>query len=81
MARLLVGTAFAQHAADDAVLKAEDAFGLTVGTETVGLYDPTTAEGSKRPSGAKLCFPRAPDFPYSHTGQQRGRLHRILRPK
>ena len=34
------GHARAQHVSDNAVVSAEDAFGLTVGNETIGLYDP-----------------------------------------
>jgi iron complex outermembrane receptor protein len=35
----------AQHASDNAVVSAEDAFGLTIGTETIGLYDQNQIRG------------------------------------
>ena len=37
--------AWCQHAADNAVVSAEDAFGLTIGPQSVGLYDPTQIRG------------------------------------
>jgi iron complex outermembrane receptor protein len=37
--------AWAQHASDNAVVSAEDAFGLTIGTETIGLYDQNQVRG------------------------------------
>jgi iron complex outermembrane receptor protein len=36
---------WAQHASDNAVLSADDAFGLTVGNESIGLYDPSQIRG------------------------------------
>lgn len=41
----LPGTALGQRADDNAVTAAEDAFGTTVGTQTVGLYSPEDARG------------------------------------
>jgi hypothetical protein len=35
----------AQHAADNVVVSAEDAFGLTIGPQTVGLYDSAQIRG------------------------------------
>lgn len=37
--------ASAQHASDNAVIAADDAFGITVGTETIGLYFPDQVRG------------------------------------
>lgn len=37
--------AFAQRAAENAVNSAEDAFGTSIGSETVGLYSPSSARG------------------------------------
>jgi len=48
MAALALATSLqarAQHAADNAVVSAEDAFGLTIGTETIGLYDQGQVRG------------------------------------
>jgi iron complex outermembrane receptor protein len=42
---LLSGTAFAQRANENAVTSAQDAFGTTVGNETIGLYDTNNARG------------------------------------
>jgi iron complex outermembrane recepter protein len=39
------GRAQAQRAGDNAVASAQDAFGTTVGNETIGLYGPTSARG------------------------------------
>jgi iron complex outermembrane recepter protein len=41
----LVPLAKAQHAADNAVLSAEDAFGFTLGTESIGIYNPGGVRG------------------------------------
>lgn len=38
-------SALAQHAADNAVVAAEDAFGFTIGTETIGLYTSDQVRG------------------------------------
>src|SRR5215472_10105123 len=38
-------TGRAQHAADNPVASAEDAFGLTLGLETVGMYSPGQVRG------------------------------------
>ncbi len=45
LAMLTAAPACAQHAADNPVLSAEDAFGLTLGTETIGLYTPQSVRG------------------------------------
>jgi iron complex outermembrane receptor protein len=45
LAWLLVATAHAQRVDENAVVQAQDAFGLTVGDETVGLYSPEDARG------------------------------------
>jgi len=37
--------AFAQRAADNAVTEAEDAFGVSVGVESIGLYSPSQVRG------------------------------------
>ncbi len=37
--------AWAQRAQEDALATADDAFGTTVGTETIGLYNPNSARG------------------------------------
>lgn len=37
--------AFAQRSSEDAVAEAEDAFGMTVGREAIGLYSATSARG------------------------------------
>jgi iron complex outermembrane recepter protein len=37
--------AFSQHAADDPVAAADDAFGLTLGLESIGLYGPGSIRG------------------------------------
>jgi iron complex outermembrane receptor protein len=42
---LVHATAQAQHASDNAVTAAEDAFGLTVGLESIGLYGPGQIRG------------------------------------
>ena len=42
---LHVGAARAQHAADNPVASAEDAFGLTLGLETIGMYSPGQVRG------------------------------------
>jgi iron complex outermembrane receptor protein len=39
------GPAFAQRAGENAVAAAEDAFGTAIGTESIGLYSPTSARG------------------------------------
>jgi iron complex outermembrane recepter protein len=41
----LPGTALAQRADENAVTAAQDAFGITVGSQTVGLYSPQDARG------------------------------------
>lgn len=40
-----VSPAYAQRADDDAVRSADDAFGLSVGNETIGIYDPEQVRG------------------------------------
>src|SRR5579863_6436913 len=40
-----VGTVQAQHAADDPVASANDAFGLTLGLESIGIYGPGGVRG------------------------------------
>jgi iron complex outermembrane receptor protein len=40
-----ISTTMAQHAADNPILSAEDAFGLTVGLESTGLYNPVLIRG------------------------------------
>ncbi len=35
----------AQHASDNPVVSADDAFGLTLGTESIGIYSPTDVRG------------------------------------
>src|SRR6185437_8508589 len=42
---LHVGQARAQHAADNPVASADDAFGLTLGLESVGMYNPSGVRG------------------------------------
>jgi len=42
---LLPAPAFAQRSAENVVNTAEDAFGASIGTETIGLYSPTSARG------------------------------------
>ena len=42
---ILPASAVAQHAGDNAVTSAEDAFGLTKGTESVGIYDESSIRG------------------------------------
>ena len=42
---LHVAAARAQHAADNPVASAEDAFGLTLGLETIGMYSPGQVRG------------------------------------
>lgn len=42
---LQVSTARAQHASDNPVTSAEDAYGLTLGLESVGLYNPGLVRG------------------------------------
>jgi iron complex outermembrane recepter protein len=37
--------AYAQHAADNPVASANDAFGLTLGLETIGMYNPSSIRG------------------------------------
>jgi iron complex outermembrane receptor protein len=39
------GPAQAQRSSEDAVAEAEDAFGMTVGRESIGLYSPNSARG------------------------------------
>ena len=39
------GTALGQHASDNPVASAEDAFGLTLGLESIGLYGPGNVRG------------------------------------
>jgi iron complex outermembrane recepter protein len=45
LACAVMGTVHAQHAADDPVASASDAFGLTLGLESVGLYGPGLIRG------------------------------------
>lgn len=45
MAFLLLDTARAQHASDDPIASAADAFGLTLGLESIGLYGPSFVRG------------------------------------
>lgn len=46
LAGLIVATnALAQRAGDNAVTAAEDAFGATIGNESVGLYSPSSVRG------------------------------------
>lgn len=45
MASLVAVPAFAQRTDDNAVTAASDAFGVTVGFQTIGLYSPTNARG------------------------------------
>src|SRR5438552_4732229 len=48
IASIALGTArlaHSQHAQDNAVLAAEDAFGTTIGTETIGLYSADQVRG------------------------------------
>jgi iron complex outermembrane receptor protein len=40
-----IAPVYAQHVADNAVVAADDAFGLSVGTESVGLYTPDQVRG------------------------------------
>jgi iron complex outermembrane receptor protein len=40
-----VDTALAQHASDNPVASADDAFGLTLGLESIGLYGPGSVRG------------------------------------
>ena len=47
----IVPIAKAQHATDNAVLSADDAFGLTLGTESIGIYSPGCVRGFN-PQGA-----------------------------
>src|SRR5580693_6109495 len=42
---LHVAPAGAQHASDNPVVSAEDAFGLTLGLETIGMYSPGQVRG------------------------------------
>ena len=42
---LLAGPVRAQHAADNPVASAEDAFGLTLGLESIGMYSPGQVRG------------------------------------
>src|ERR1700677_4743030 len=42
---LHAGTARGQHASDNPILSADDAFGLTVGLESVGIYSPGLVRG------------------------------------
>src|SRR6185503_13084270 len=42
---LAVAPAFAQRADDNALAEAQDAFGTTVGIETIGLYAPDEVRG------------------------------------
>jgi len=39
------GTAWAQHASDNPIESADDAFGLTLGLESVGIYNPGSVRG------------------------------------
>jgi len=45
LASSTMGTVQAQHAADDPVASANDAFGLTLGLESIGLYGPGSIRG------------------------------------
>src|ERR1700751_4959645 len=40
-----VSTVYAQHASDDPLATANDAFGLTLGLESIGLYNPGGVRG------------------------------------
>jgi iron complex outermembrane receptor protein len=40
-----VSVASAQHASDNPVVSADDAFGLTIGMESIGIYNPTDVRG------------------------------------
>src|SRR6202049_567802 len=48
MTSLVAPPAAAQRADDNAVTAASDAFGVTVGLQTIGLYGPMNVRGSKR---------------------------------
>src|ERR1700723_399020 len=45
MARTPLTAVYAQHAADDPLATASDAFGLTLGLESIGLYGPASVRG------------------------------------
>jgi iron complex outermembrane receptor protein len=45
LALLPIQAAFCQHASDDPVASADDAFGLTQGLESIGLYSPGSIRG------------------------------------
>lgn len=45
LALSVVSPAHAQHAADNPVVSAEDAFGLTLGLESIGMYSPGQVRG------------------------------------
>ena len=45
MARSPPTAVFAQHASDDPLATANDAFGLTLGLESIGLYGPGLVRG------------------------------------
>jgi iron complex outermembrane receptor protein len=40
-----LSTAYAQHAADNPVVSADDGFGLTIGIESTGIYNPGSIRG------------------------------------
>src|SRR5580704_12533966 len=45
LAFLALGTLRAQHASDNPVASANDAFGLTLGLESIGIYSPVSVRG------------------------------------
>src|SRR5262245_39408683 len=56
LAWLLVATAHAQRVDENAVVQAQDAFGLTVGDETIGLYSAEDARGFSPTAAGNLVI-------------------------
>jgi iron complex outermembrane receptor protein len=69
---LVSSAAFAQRAGDNALTSADDAFGTSVGNESIGLYDPSSVRGFSPIQAGNvrldgLYFDRQADLPSSLT--------------
>ena len=68
----LIGPAYAQRAAENAVNAAEDAFGVSIGNENVGLYSSTSARGFNPQQAGNL---RVDGLYWDQQGMAQGRMY------
>ena len=68
----LVGPAYAQRAAENAVNSAEDAFGVSIGNESIGLYSATSARGFNPQQAGNI---RADGLYWDQQGNAQGRTY------